>query len=727
MAASPRRAALRALLAGCLAALSTVAAAQAPAAAHAPARADQAPDYRMTLEQLGARHPFTLRGVDGSDSVTFNLRADEVATGAKLRLEYAYSPALLGDLSAINILLNNGVAASIPLEREHAGKHLRREIPLPPYLVTDSNELRLQLIGHYTLECEDPLHSSLWANIGNQSELHISVERLDLPNDLAMLPLPFVDPRDERRLRLPFVFLAGPTAASLEAAGMVASWLGSLAGERGAAFPVSDRGVLPPGGNAVVFIKRGQNFTGAGAPEPDGPALAVVAHPGDKKGKLLLVMGRDDAELKQAAMALALSADALSGPTAPVGRMDAPAPRRPYDAPRWLRTDGPVRFGELIAEGKLSVKGHTGGPVTIPLRVPPDLFGWGAKPVPMDLRYWYTPRESRMKSTLLVGNDERFLRSFNLPPAQELDGREERMAGDTAAGTMVKQQARVEIPLPLLLARSDLRFTYEFDYVKEGECRDILLDDMYGRIDPDSTIDLSGYPHYMPMPNLEAFGESGFPFTRLADLSQTAVVFAENPTVHDISAYLAAMGKFGESTGHPATAVTVAFGAKGLAQPGKDLLVIASGDQRWLDGWRAHMPAAQGRGAQHVSMADAENKRLDWTPLDPRSAQRERRAALSYAGDGSSAVFMGFESPVEKGRSVVLISSAKPEGLALAQQALLKEPGYEKPIQGSLAVIRDRQVNILAQEHSYSVGELSLWRRIQWKLAQYWPELADIF
>ncbi|WP_442594334.1 cellulose biosynthesis cyclic di-GMP-binding regulatory protein BcsB [Parapusillimonas sp. JC17] len=683
--------------------------------------------YTMTLEQLGARHPFTLRGVDGSDSVTFNLRADEVATGAKLQLEYAYSPALLSDLSYINVLLNNGIAAAIPLDRENAGKNLRQEIQLPPYLVTDSNELRLQLTGHYTLECEDPLHSSLWASIGNKSELQIAVERLNLPNDLAILPLPFVDHRDQRQLQLPFVFHANPSATGLEAAGMVASWLGSLAGDRGAAFPVQETGMLPAAGSAVVFIKGSQALPSLNAPAPAGPMLSMVPNPGDEKGKLLLVMGRDDAELKQAAMALVRSSSSLSGPTAQVERMDAAEPRLPYDAPRWLRTDGPVRLGQLANEQRLTTRGYTGGPVVIPLRVPPDLFGWRAKPVPMDLRYWYTPREGRVKSTLLVSNDDRFLRSFNLPSAEQLDGREERTVQDTDIGPMVRQQANVEIPLQLLLARSELRLTFKFDYLKEGECHDILLDDMVGRIDPESTVDLSAYPHFMPMPNLEAFSESGFPFTRLADLAETAVVLADNPTRHDISTYLAVMGKFGESTGYPALAITVAFGAKGLSLKGKDLVVIASGDQAWLSEWRPRMAAVHQGSTRSVVMAAAEDKRRDWAPLDPRTVERNRLTDLSYSSDGASAVFMGFESPAESGRSVVLISSEKPEGQGLAQRALLREPGYERPIQGSLAMVREKQVNILAQEYSYSVGELSLWTRIQWRLAQYWPGLADAF
>ena len=51
--------------------------------------------YTVTLKQLGRNYPMTLRGVDSTDSVSFNVRADSIVTGAKLNLEYAYSPALL--------------------------------------------------------------------------------------------------------------------------------------------------------------------------------------------------------------------------------------------------------------------------------------------------------------------------------------------------------------------------------------------------------------------------------------------------------------------------------------------------------------------------------------------------------------------------------------------------------------------------------------------------------
>ena len=125
--------------------------------------AAQGRTYNLTFRQLGVNYPITLRGVDGSDTVNFNVRADEIVTKASLKMFYAYSPALLPEVSHINVMVNEGVAATIPVPKETAGTELEREIELPPRLITEFNRLRMQLIGHYTYQCEDPLHTSLWA------------------------------------------------------------------------------------------------------------------------------------------------------------------------------------------------------------------------------------------------------------------------------------------------------------------------------------------------------------------------------------------------------------------------------------------------------------------------------------------------------------------------------------------------------------------------------------
>ncbi|WP_322103070.1 cellulose biosynthesis cyclic di-GMP-binding regulatory protein BcsB [Paraburkholderia sp. J41] len=695
----------------------------APGANAAPATGP-ASTLTYTLEQLGAQYALNLRGVDGSNTLPVGVRDDQVVTGARLNLRFAYSPALLPDLSHINVLVNDQVATSIAVPKETGGASLQRTIALPPYLFTSNSKLRLQLIGHYTTQCEDPLHSSLWANISNESTLSIDTQPLAQPNDLARLPKPFFDSHDIRRLSLPFVFAGNPDPAALEAAGAVASWFGALANYRGADFPVS-LASAPAQGSAVVIVESADQAALAGAP-PQGPTLAVVTNPNDPNGKLLLVMGRNGEELKQAAAALVTGSQALSGASALITRFAQLAARRPYDAPRWLRTDRPVSFGELVDSRLLNVSGYSPDFIRVDARVPPDLFGWHAPGVPVDLHYRYTPQPYMVNSSLLFSVSDQFVKSIPLPSLERLEGGE-KLRADVLPDSSLPREAKLDVPLDLLLQpKTQLQFRYMYDYIKQGECRDIIIDNVRGAIDPASTIDLTGYPHYMAMPNLAAFAQAGFPFTRMADLSGTDVVLGANAGPPEYSTYLAVMGRMGDSTGYPALGVSVLRGQRIDAMPaGKDLLVIASGaDQAWLKDWEPYMPAAYDRGAQ-FSLSDLPGRVRGWLHANPRLDAAPRRLSMAWTGPGVSAVLAGFESPKEPGRSVVMLVSNQADGLKDAVAALLGVPHYDtQPIQGSLVSIRGQKVDSLVGEHTYYVGHLGLWRGLDWWLASFGLSLA---
>ena len=63
------------------------------------------------------------------------------------------------------------------------------------------------------------------------------------------------------------------------------------------------------------------------------------------------------------------------------------SPRAPYDAPRWLRTDRPVRLlGEIVDLGALQAAGFSPAPIRIPFRLAPDLYAWRDRPLQLDLR-----------------------------------------------------------------------------------------------------------------------------------------------------------------------------------------------------------------------------------------------------------------------------------------------------------------------------------------------------
>ncbi|MGD9774581.1 cellulose biosynthesis cyclic di-GMP-binding regulatory protein BcsB [Diaphorobacter sp.] len=680
--------------------------------------------YQVSFRQLGAIFPLQLRGVQGTGGVQFSVRGDEVVSSARLRLNYAYSPALLPDISHLRVMVNEQVVTTIPVPKEQGGQNLQRVIDIPARMIGEFNRLNIELIGHYTMDCEDPAHSSLWANVGNDSVLELTVSPLALANDLAFLPEPFFDRRDARPLELPIVFANTPDAAQLEAAGTISSWFGALAGFRGASFPAAV-GQIPAKGHAVVLALGTQSVPGLDLPAAKGPAITVATHPTDSTAKVLIVSGRDVQELKRAATALTVGAPALSGPTAVITEFTQVEPRKPYDAPNWLSKDRPVKFGELAQADMLSVAGYSPDLIRVNFQVPPDLFAWRKQDIPVHIKYRYTGQNGADKSTLNINVNEQFLRSLPLRAADfSPTGRVQRLidsvlpAPALASGDLLPAEDFFQVPLFKLPARSQLQFHYYHELKKEGSCKDVLLDNVRGTVEPDSTIDITGFSHFLAMPDLAAFGNSGFPFTRLADLSESAVVLPARPEHADYSAYLSLMGLMGNVTGYPAHAVTVALGDNLQGLEDKDLLVIASGSNPpLLSRWADHLPFSLNGDGKRFRLSDYASQLLNWWDPDQASRAKPGRSEVVFNSSSSDAVLAGFESPLRSGRSVVMLASNQAAGLQQITEAL-RDPDLLKRIQGSAAVVRGQEVNSLVAEQTYHVGELGAVTHARWWLSR---------
>lgn len=231
------------------------AAAVADPAAVAPAASQGVRRVSMTLEDLKQSRPMRLTSTLGEASVPFTVRQDEVVTQAQLTLNFAYSPQLLQDLSHLTVLINDEVIGTIPLLSAGAGG-VTVTLPIDPGLLSAENRLGFRFVGHYTRACEDPLHSTLWANVSNtRTRLDLTFQKLSLGDTLSRLPAPFFDSSDQASLSLPFVFAGQPSNQGVQAAAAVASYFGLNASFRGFKFPVLINAL--PTSDAVVIARNG--------------------------------------------------------------------------------------------------------------------------------------------------------------------------------------------------------------------------------------------------------------------------------------------------------------------------------------------------------------------------------------------------------------------------------------------------------------------------------------
>ena len=662
----------------------------------------------LTLRDLGANSPIRLIGVQGEGSLPFTVRRDEEPTSGKIDLTFAYSPALIPELSHLTVLLNGEVVGNIPLPKDKSSGDTA-ELPINPVLIQHDNRILFRFIGHYTLGCEDPLHSSLWLVLSNNTKITTQLQKLLLPNDLSQLPAPFYDSKDMQGLNLPFVFASHVSTSTLQAAGTVASWFGALASYKGATFPTSLDTI--PNNNAVVFATNTEKPAGITLPDITGPTVAVVTNPNNSEAKLLLVLGRNPDELRAAADTLTLGSRALSGQTQIVGAPDIPE-RKPYDAPRWVPIDRPVRFGELVQPTDLQGNGLVPGLLTLNFRTAPDLFVWGNTGIPLDIRYrypagtWMNFRESRLD----VSINNSYLRS--LPLTQE--GVVQQVK-DIISPDFVMNEETVRVPPYYVFGQNQLQFYYDLRPVKIGECQDVLPNNIQESIDPDSTIDLSKTERFTSLPNLAFFVNSGYPYTRMADLSNTAIVMPDQMTSQDIEAYLELMGMMGDSTGLPAVRSTVVNANQVDSVSDKDLLVLGAISRqpliaRWVQNGKLRVEG----GHLRVGMTSA----LDrvYTVLDPNTeAERERVDQLLVSQGDNLAAMIGLQSPLNSDRSAIIITGSSPDKL-LTVIHTFRDRELNPLIQGDLMIADSRRVTSFRIGDEYSVGHLPTLTKLRWWL-----------
>lgn len=701
-----------------LACLSLCATMPLPGLAQDPAPAADPTMRSFTLRQLGTKTSFQLRGVQGFFSVPFAVRSDEVVSAARLKLQYSWSPSLLEDVSHINVLVNDEVAASLPVPKAKAGEVVQTVVDIPPQLVSAYNRLGLELVGHYAKGCEDPMHTSLWASVSNESTLELDVRHVEQAHDLQLLPLPFFDRHDASVLRLPVVFAGRPAAAELNAAATVASWMGALAGYRGARFD-SHVGQLPTG-NAMAFVVGDAALARLRVDLPEGrllgPTVAMLPNPADLSRKLLLVAGRTEEELRSAAITLTTRSQPLAGPVTTLQAAAAPAPRRPYDAPNWLRSDRAVHFSELVPPESLGVTGESPDLVRVAFQVPPDLFGWRSSGIPVRLQYRYTPRAVADRSTLNVSANDRFLQALPLRSVDHDNGWWRRGTGwlSTATAAVAGNQARGEsqllhVPMFELPVHNLLQMHYFFDSPYRDTCSNLPLGNVNGAIDPGSTLDISGFSHLLAMPDLAAFANAGFPFTRLADLSETVVVLPPAAEPAELDVFLALMGRMGAATGYPAYGVSVVSADRVDSVAGKDLIVIGRADtQPLLQRWAGHFPNTPDDAAPAAGFMA---KLRRWLAIEPGPAPASR--SVFPTGRGADGLLVGFESPLANGRSVVVVSGDSAGGLTRVAHALIR-PEMLEQIRGSSVRVGEDRIDTLSAGQDYQVGELPWLTRARW-------------
>lgn len=644
------------------------------------ASASESRIYTVSLHELGYEKNIKYFGTEARAKFDFDLPANQRVETLTFHLKYQVSSSLLEKISHIKVILNGEVVEVLATSPQDVVGEKELKIQLPIHLLKENNALIIQLIGHYTLTCEDPSHPSLWIEINKESDLVFEGEPVVFGNDLALLPQPFFDKADPKPLHLPVV-LYDTSSSYLEAAAIMTSWFGGKADFRTAIFPVH-LGKIPSQGHAIVIMNNDQAMTELGVQQSKRANIKIIPNPSDSFGKLLLISGDNPQQIKEAATALATGSSSLEGSSASIDYVNV-IPRQPYDAPNWLNTRRLIKLSELAPNNIFTVKGLAPQEVKVNFQLPPDLFSWQNKTALLDLKYFYSLQSNPDPSKLhVVLNDKERLGSVELLNRKS-------PSVNWFNNTQVSGQALFSLPIKEIGSNASLQFLFIYQPSAVRTCQLEMPDTFESAIDPNSTLDLTKLKHFISMPNLAAFINAGFPYSKMADLSETVVVLANHASAEEYTTFLNLMGNIGRATGYPTIKITVQTNVETKTLENKDVLLFSLGDTH---------PLAQ-----------------QWSKFitQPETGQKINLKTNQIK-------MTGFESPISKNRSVITITGSKPQQVLDVINKILADSEMKAKIQGASVEMSDLDIKTLTapNSHTYHIGDLGTWLRILWFFEQ---------
>jgi cellulose synthase (UDP-forming) len=223
------------------------------------------------------------------------------------------------------------------------------------------------------------------------------------------------------------------------------------------------------------------------------------------------------------------------------------------------------------------------------------------------------------------------------------------------------------------------------------------------------------------MPNLESFANAGFPFTRVADLSETTVVLPAVPTAQEIETFVTLMGHFSRQTGFPALRVTVA-GVDALKSGARtDFLIIGTGDdQPAFDKLGNELPVTLRSGQIQVRDTQGFFAPLHGHQWWKVESNEHTESGDLTAGGTPDAVIEGIKSPYGPGddRSIVAIHFKDAASFEPFMATLIKVQ-QSSEISGSVAVLHSKQFqSFRIGAEVYHVGVLPWWTALElWFMA----------
>jgi hypothetical protein len=639
-----------------------------------------------TLDNLSG--PLRLAGERASTSISLPLSAREKVASATLHLVVTNSVSLLTDRSQLAVRVNGTTIAQLALSPKQP--ETTADIRIPPELLHPGyNTLAFAAAQHSTENCEDPNAPELWTEVDTSaSTLRMQTTLLPLVNPRLSDLDDLIDPTqwatrsfaivnakhpvDDSQLRTGSLVAQG-VALRLRYLSAPPRVLDAQAGTGAGVLPGLALGMLD--GTDVFLIGTREQLRPYVDPQVlarvSGAFLGLYPKPGDAHRFVMLVTGRDDAEVERAARVFAhrelplprrgeLAVDALDE-----------AATAPWSTSRVLAGTTPRTFRSL------DFRSRTLGPddrAEMRIALPADIYAPEDAQVSIDLNFT-AGAKMRGDSVLNLYLNDRF---------------EQVIALDHSEGGVIRHY-RVSIPLRSFRAgENTLSLRPVLVPLISDRCTLLQTGNLRLTIFDDSTIKLPPASHFTTLPDLARLAESGFPYTVRPDGGDLALTVAGRDD-DTIAAAWALTGKLAQQAGEPLTRAQITFGSP-TSTPARQAIVVGAAPALpprtlvgapWKPGRSERIADSPVRGAARIEggLPWSLVGRANAAPQDTASGEVSLRGALPLAGQ-----LLVMQYRDSSGRAMTLFTAASASELVQGVDRLV-EPGLWSGLDGDVSLL----------------------------------------
>ncbi|MEA1918415.1 MAG: cellulose biosynthesis cyclic di-GMP-binding regulatory protein BcsB [Campylobacterota bacterium] len=465
-----------------------------------------------------------IRGTDGIHTIKFPLPGNWEVIDAKGYLKYDSSILLLKDHSAGVILLNNALLSQFKLfEKTKTGA----KFSIEPELLVEHNTLSLEMIQHYTHECEDGSSSELWTDVDlKKSYLEFHVRIKAIPEEIRSVATHVLDDKQYTVAPINYVLSQKPTDEELRHYTLFTGAAANQLQYRLA--PITASYQINPKTHNVFIGSREKalnllNALSITAPSKVSHDINVIRNPMAMDKAIILITPEESDAIDETLYALYkndLSMYRRQGLN--IDSVLIPEPALAYTAKDYIPVGEKIFFKELGYK-TTTLKGWYPPVVSLDFKVYPDHYFDDKDRIDTHLNYVF-PTTVHRDSVVNIFLNEKFAKQVDIMEAAEHTSSLSLRAGELFNWTDYSG-------LPAYLVNkgfNNLRFNLSLVPDKKGHCEIFNTENLVAMILDNSYLILPDSKRWIEMPYMQYVGMSTYPYSIYPDLQDTQLLLTRS-------------------------------------------------------------------------------------------------------------------------------------------------------------------------------------------------------